>query len=280
MEKIKLKDIIPYFLMFPAILIGILAMISYGVSSSIWIQNIIIWIVGSILGCVYIMKTKQKQLSKIITPIVIIVLLIAPFWFNDIEGIHRWIQFGPFSFYVTSIFLPLLMIFLWKRLENKHYGYVTGLNFVVLVILLFQPDAGQVTAFACANTVLFWNKMNNRLLKLFNLTFTTAIVILTWIFLDDLAPVPYVEHILFLVKDMGEIWFIFGLMSLLLLLFPFLFYGKVTTISLTFGVYFLVMMLVTFFGHFPMPIMGYGISPVIGYIIAITYLNKINRFQN
>jgi cell division protein FtsW (lipid II flippase) len=277
MENIKLKDIIPYFLMFPAILIGMLAMISYGVSSSIWMQNIIIWIVGSILGCVYLTKTKQKQFGKMIGPIFMIVLLIAPFWFNRIEGIHRWIQIGPLNFYVASIFLPLLMIFLLKLLEKKHYRYVTGLNFVVQVILLFQPDAGQVTAFACAHTILFWNKMNNSLLKLFNLTFTTVIVILSWIFIDDLAAVPYVEHILFLVKDMGGIWFIFGLVSLLLLLIPFFFYGKVTTISLTFGVYFLVMMLVTFFGHFPMPIMGYGISPVIGYITAITYLNKINR---
>ena len=33
-------------------------------------------------------------------------------------------------------------------------------------------------------------------------------------------------------------------------------------------------MIVTLVGHFPMPIMGYGISPIIGYLIAITWLNK------
>lgn len=279
MKKIKLKDTISYFLMFPAILIGMLAMISYDVSLSIWMQNIIIWMVGSILGCVFLTKTKQIQFSKLIArrPIIMIALLIAPFWFNGLDGIHRWILIGPLNFYVASIVLPLLLINLWKLLENKHYVYIVGLNFVALIILLFQPDAGQVTAFACATTLLLWHKMNNKLLKLCNLIFTTTIVILSWIFLDDLAAVPYVEHILFIVKDMGIKWFIFGLMSLLLLLFPFFFNGNRTTISLTLGVYFLVMMLVTFFGHFPMPIMGYGISPIIGYIIAITYLNKINR---
>ena len=35
-----------------------------------------------------------------------------------------------------------------------------------------------------------------------------------------------------------------------------------------------MMMFVTFLGNFPMPIMGYGISPIIGYIIAITWLNN------
>ncbi|MEH6938299.1 hypothetical protein V7056_10605 [Bacillus sp. JJ664] len=279
MKKIKLKDIIPYLLMFPALLIGILAMVTYGVSSSIWIQNIIIWIVGSILGFVFLTKTKHKQYGKLIDqrPIIIIALLIAPFWFNGLDGIHRWIQFGPLNFYIASIVLPLLLIYLWKLVGNKQYVYAIGLNFVVLVVLFLHPDAGQVTAFACATSILLWHKMNINLLNLCNLTITTTIVIMSWIFLDDLAAVPYVEHILFLVKDMGVMWFIFGLMSLLLLLFPFFFNGKRTTISLTLGVYFLVMMLVTFFGHFPMPIMGYGISPIIGYIIAISYLNKINR---
>lgn len=276
MGKRKLKNIIPYFFMCPAIFIGMIAMRSYGVSSSIWIQNIIIWILGSILGFVFFTNTKQNQFSKMIGP-TIIVLLIVPFWFNGTDGIHRWIQIGPLNFYVASIFLPILLIYLWKRLGNKHYIYVTGLNFVVLAILLFQPDAGQVTAFACATTILFWNKLNNKLLNLLNLTINTTTVILSWIFLDDLAAVPYVEHIIFLVKDMGVFWFILGLLSLLLLLFPFFFYRKVTTISLTLGIYFLVMMFVTFFGHFPMPIMGYGISPIIGYLIAVTYLNKINR---
>ncbi|GGI14847.1 hypothetical protein [Gottfriedia solisilvae] len=279
MEKIKLKDIIPYFLMFPAILVGILAMISNGVSSSVWMQNIIIWIVGSILGCVFLTKTKHKQYDKLIDrrPIIIIALLIAPFWFDGFDGIHRWIQFGPLSFYIASIVLPLLLIYLWKLVGNKQYVYVIGLNFIVLVILLLQPDAGQVTAFACATSILLWHKMNNKLLELFNLIMTTTIVILSWIFIDDLAPVPYVEDILFLVKDMGVTWFVIGLMSLILLLFPFFFNGKKSTMSLTLGVYFLVMMIVTFFGHFPMPIMGYGISPLIGYLVAITSLNKIKR---
>ena len=49
----NLKDDISYFLMLPAIFIGTLAMVSYGVTSSIWIQNIIIWLIGTVLGSVY-----------------------------------------------------------------------------------------------------------------------------------------------------------------------------------------------------------------------------------
>ena len=99
-------------------------------------------------------------------------------------------------------------------------------------------------------------------------------MLFAWVFLDDLAPVPYVEQIIFLVADLGIVWFILGVLSLLLLLGPFFFYGKKNIISLSLGVYYLMVMIVTLFGNFPMPIMGYGISPVIGYFIAITWLNN------
>ncbi|MGF6952286.1 cell division protein FtsW (lipid II flippase) [Neobacillus sp. B4I6] len=100
----------------PAIFIGTLAMISYGVTSSIWIQNIIIWILGTFLGSVFLIRTKGKNLSKgnFSHNIIIIALLVLPFWFNDLDGVHRWLSFGPINLYIASIILPLLIIHLWK----------------------------------------------------------------------------------------------------------------------------------------------------------------------
>ena len=57
----NLKGIISYFLMLPAIFIGTFAMESYGVTSSIWIQNIVIWILGTILGFVFILETRGEK---------------------------------------------------------------------------------------------------------------------------------------------------------------------------------------------------------------------------
>jgi cell division protein FtsW (lipid II flippase) len=270
------KDIISYFLMFPAIFIGTLAMQSYGVTSSIWIQNIIIWILGTVLGSVFLIRTKEKKLSigNFSHTNIIIALLVLPFWFNDLDGVHRWLSFGPINLYIASIILPLLIIHLWKLALNNRERHVIGLTFITLVILLFHPDAGQLTAFACATAITLWKKICNRMIKLLSITLTATLCIVSWVFLDNLAPVPYVEHIIFLVADLGNVWFILGILSLILLLSPFFFYGKKNIISLSLGVYFLMMMIVTLFGNFPMPIMGYGTSPVIGYLIAITWLNK------
>ena len=69
---------------------------------------------------------------------------------------------------------------------------------------------------------------------------------MSWAFLDDLAPVPYVEHIIFLVVDLGTVWLFLGVLSLILLLSPFFLYSDKNIISLSLGVYFLMTMIVTF----------------------------------
>ena len=45
-------------------------------------------------------------------------------------------------------------------IKNRE-GYVLGLIFIVLIILLFQPDAGQLTAFAFATAIIVWKKISN-----------------------------------------------------------------------------------------------------------------------
>ena len=270
------KKVTPYFLMLPAIVIGMLAMISYGVASSIWIQNILIWLVGTVLGFVFLSRNKEKRSSKgdLIYSIVIVVLLVLPFGFNDLDGVHRWLTIGPINLYIASMILPLLIIHLWKLSLNNHERYAIGLIFITLLILLFHPDAGQLTAFACAAAIILWKTIRKWMIRILSIILTTALGVISWVALDDLAPVPYVEQIIFLVADLGIVWFILGVLSLLLLLSPFFFYGKKNIIFLSLGVYYLMVMIVTLFGNFPMPIMGYGISPVIGYFIAITWLNN------
>ena len=162
----------------------------------------------------------------LVIPLLLVALLVLPFWFNGLDGVHRWLSFGPINIYIASIILPLLIIHLWKLALNNREHYVIGLIFITLVILLFHPDAGQLTAFACATAIIFWNKINNWMIKLLSFTLTIALVYRIVVFLDDLAPVPYVEHIIFLVADLGNFWFILGVLSLILLLSPFFFYGK------------------------------------------------------
>ena len=281
MAKLHTQNFLPYFFMLPALLIGMITMISYGVGFTIWIQNLFIWIVGVRFCYVVLTKTNLKLLDRSPLSItsVLIIILIMPFWFNGIEGVHRWITFGPFHFYMASIILPMLIIYLWKLSKNKNILFSIGFIILIEGILIMQPDAGQLTAFACASTIILWRAIENSKGKYITLIILAIFVLASWMFLDHLAPVPYVEQIIFLVADMGSIFLLLGVVALLLLVYPFFIPWKKDTLAMALGLYFLMTILVTFLGNFPMPIMGYGISPIIGYLIAITALQKIKIEQ-
>lgn len=271
-----MKNLTSYLLMLPAILVGALAMISFGVASSVWIQQILIWFIGTVISAVYLIsyKNKKSREGNLVYILILLVLLILPFLFNDLDGVHRWLNLGPINLYIASIILPLLIILLWQIASNKREPYII----VTLLILLFQPDAGQLTAFAGVSVLLVWRSINNRLVIVLTTLVIALLVGFSWYFLDDLAPVPFVEQIIFLVADMGNVWLIIGILSLIMLLLPFFLYGRENIISLSLGIYFSLTMMVTFPGHFPMPVMGFGISPIIGYFIALTWLN-ISKYK-
>ena len=161
----------------------------------------------------FLLGTRIKiQVSEILViPLLLVALLVLPFWFNDLDGVHRWLSLGPVNLYIASIILPLLIIHLWKLSLNNREHYVIGLIFITLIILLFHPDAGQLTAFACASAIILWKTIRKRMIKILSIILTIAFGIISWVSLDDLAPVPYVEHIIFLVADLGNIWFILGM---------------------------------------------------------------------
>lgn len=282
MYTIKPKNILPYLLMIPALFIGTSTMISRGVTSSIWIQNILAWIITSIAGSLVIANGSKRNSGKepldfySIFSLFAIPLLMIPFLFNGIDGVHRWAAIGPIRFYIASIFLPLLIICLWNLLFRQRIVFVLAIAMIALILLLFHPDASQATAFAGATVVLLWTKVTNKLAKILYCAFSAVVCILVWVFLDSLSPVPYVEQILFWVAARGSIWLIAGVVSLLLLLLPFFLFNK-NTLSVSLGIYFLLTILATFLGNFPVPIMGYGISPILGYSIAVTLLTKYQK---
>ena len=76
-------------------------------------------------------------------------------------------KFGPINLYIASIVLPILIIHLWKLSLNNRELHAIGLSLITLIILLIHPDAGQLTAFACATAIIFWKSISHLILKIF-----------------------------------------------------------------------------------------------------------------
>jgi hypothetical protein len=89
----------------------------------------------------------------------------------------------------------------------------------VSLILALQPDASQTTAFIIPMVIILFTKANNDYFRYSLLGVSFLIIISTWIYMDKLPPVAYVEDIVKLVSEIGLLWFALGITSLVILPF-------------------------------------------------------------
>ena len=272
----KLMKYIPFITMLPAMIVGAVAMNLNNIPTSIYIQNILCFV---ILGVVYFFMQKSKhkihKTEPLVFIIISIVVLVFTFISSGIEGVHRWVSVGPIQLYVSVIVVPIIIINLWSLLQEGKTMIAIISIMCVSVILTLQPDASMMTAFSVSSIILSWNKIKN-FSRFLVTVFLSGLTVVTWIFLDGLEPVSYVEGIFKLVIDMGILGLILGVISLAVLIIPFLIFPpkKNKIVSICFGIYFIIILISNIFGNFPVPLMGYGISPIIGYFISIVWLTK------
>ena len=283
MEKIKNFRVwlyfIPIIVSLPSVIIGGIAMDVNNIPGIYIILNAACLIIGWIVSCFALsIKVKADKRGTYITMIMSLILVLYALTFIDsgVDSVHRWLSLGPISLYISSIFAPILIIGLWSLLEKNKY-LLAGANTVIVAAILFlQPDASQLTAFAIPMMIIFFIKSNKKIPTCFIIGILILFVIISWINLDILPPVIYVEDIVGMVMDMGIIWSVLGIAALILPPIPFFILptSKYRVVSACLGLYYAIFIVSTFFGNFPVPLMGYGISPIIGYLIAITWLLK------
>ena len=147
---------------------------------------------------------------------------------------------------------------------------------VVAVLLFLQPDASQLLAFSFPIIVLL---LKSKISKVITVAFSVVLFLLTlisWVKLDSLEPVNYTEGILALLYDVSVILYIIGIATLLWtpICFLALCQKRSRIICAGIAMYYWMMILATFMGNFPVPFMGYGLSPILGfYVLLIWFIN-------
>ncbi|WP_139840756.1 FtsW/RodA/SpoVE family cell cycle protein [Gottfriedia acidiceleris] len=276
----KLINLLPLVIVMPAMIVGVLAMINNQVSPSIYGQNIFISIVGGIISFLVLLRNQKstKKKTNIIVITCLLILFLLTFFDEGLLGVHRWIAIGPIRFNIALVLVPLLIIQLSSLMKSKQIWVTNCFILFFTLLLFFQPDASQLTAFTISISFLLLNMKKSKSIQILLLIVFILLLVLSWSHLDHLAPVSYVEDILSLVKDIGIGWLVIAIISLIILPMPFFLFPPESAklLSFSLGIYFTTSILSSFFGNFPVPIMGYGTSPFIGYFIAMTwYVNKI-----
>ncbi|WP_331654998.1 hypothetical protein [Anaerotignum sp.] len=275
----SIRKFIPTTIMIPAIAIGAFTMYQHHVPMGICIQNIACLVFMSLISMILFtgkISIFESSHRKFLLPICLF-LLVVTLVSQGMEGVHRWISIGFIRLNIAMIVIPIIFIELWYVLKTKGVNFAWVIAFLVILLLYFQPDASQLTGFALPLVVMLCLSVNGKVIRFFMISIFSMFIVLSWVFLDTLPPVAYVEGILKMAADVGLPWLISGILSLVALPIPFLLFPPKNEeiLSKCIGFYFAIVIISAFFGNFPVPLVGYGISPIVGYFISFMwYLNS------
>ncbi len=270
------RQFIPFLSALPSVLSGSLIMYICGTSINIYIQNIIYLILFSALAGTYISKKFViKQSVCYLITVINILLLFSSLIFNGISGVHRWVNIGPIALNIAFIAVPILLICIYIFSNSGHLQTCYSLILSIAVILFLQPDASMLTAFFMA-LIPFYRSNRNKFWK-YSWILLLILSGVSWIRTDTLEPVSYVEDILIIAINISWGYLFCFLFSFGVLLWPFFKRNnckQYREISTSLGLFFLCLIVSTLFGNFPVPLIGYGISPIIGYLASVSYVEK------
>ncbi|HYJ05087.1 MAG TPA: hypothetical protein VEX43_08135 [Chthoniobacterales bacterium] len=261
-------------------IVGALIMRQHDVPTSRWGLNLLGGAIAA-AGCAVFLARSRPMSRRAATVCACFAAgaLAATFTVTGSMGVHRWIPVGPLTIHVGAICLPLFIVALGvlDAFGGKLRWGPMLLALAVAILLWLQPDAAQATAFAAAVfTLLMANKHRARA------AWVTALVIAalagwTWTRHDPLSPVPYVEGIIGLARQSGPVWLVASIAALAVLPLPFFLgsSGSRSAFVRALGVYWCVCILAPLFGHFPVPLVGFGLSPIVGYFVALGSLSVV-----
>lgn len=254
--------------------LGIVGMIHENIPSVIWIQNVAFILLATIV-CFFVLRLRMKFNYKIIV-FVTIFLLGLTFIGPNIDGVHRWLRIPFFTLNIATIVIPITIVAFYRLIEEKQYVLSLMGTIVIAVFLFLQPDASQLLAFSLPMIVQL---LKSKISKVITTSFSIVLLLLTvksWIELDSLQPVNYTEGILTMVYDTSIVLYIIGIASLLWIPICFLVLCQKQSRNIFVGIttYYWMMIFATFVGNFPVPFMGFGLSPILGFYIFLIWFIK------
>ena len=249
-----------------AILLGAAAMAQADIPLGIWIRNPVAWFAAAALGP-FIASRGWFGIGAIVVAVIVISLsLVSP----GQEGVFRWVGAGPVQLNAAALVLPVAI-----AAFARARAWIAALSFVIIgAVIAHQPDISQLAGFAIASVILF--------AFAFGWKGALAALILGFALLayclrqpDPLLPVAHVEGILLLAFSQSQVLGIamaagLGLAAvspILRLRSP-----DVRWQALALSAYFGATSLAPLFGAYPVPLAGYGLSFVIGWVLGFAAL--------
>jgi hypothetical protein len=267
------------------IFLGTFASHLNGISLASFFPNII----GVALGAplIFLAQKNFGMVSKYIffITVVILILLGMSFLSPGDQGVHRWISIGSLHFNVAMACTPFLLYSIHYYFD-RNQAFAFTLMALISVIFILAPDAGEAISFAGgALTILILKKSLGKMVRVLGAGALSLAAVLAYLRPDPLLAVAQVERILHLIVETGFLGVLAVILSILCLFAPLLFAQlkliKNRERAIIFTVYFILNFAVTEIGNFPVPVIGAGMGPVLGWylLVALVLMPPDHQYQ-
>lgn len=257
-----------------AVASGCVAMSASGVASSSWLRTLVAWAVGGVVAALLARHARRRRVS-IGALVIASAALIATLFATPVEGVHRWLDLGPLHVNAAALFLPAAIVALAMTGLRRPVALTVAL--VTAIVLLLQPDASQLTAFAIAVSILVMRSGAGSRSKAIALLIAIGFSISGWLQPDPVQPVAEVERIFAMVLAVSPLLALFAGISLAAAaLAPLALSSRIARPerdgALALTAYLVAVSIAPFLGSFPVPLVGLGMSFPLGWWLGVAML--------
>jgi hypothetical protein len=195
------------------------------------------------------------------------VLLATALFGVSAEGATRWVRVAGLSLQISLVLLPPMLVSFARRRD-----FLSTLGVILAAVALaLQPDRAMAGVLASALAVLAMRRRDPWVMSALRIA---AIGFAATLLRPDTLPaVPYVDQILYTAFDVHALAGLAVVGGALLLVVPAIpglrHSGDACAV---FGIAWLGIVLAAALGNYPTPLVGYGASSVLGYVLSLAFL--------
>lgn len=246
----------------PAVALGVPAMIAGGVSPALWGQQIAAFVVFSLL--LALLSRCALRLPSGAAACLCLAALYAALFFPAVGGVRRWLDLGLYHVNAAMLVLPALL-WLLAGMDRPYPALIAA-----AAALCLQPDFSQLTALVLGTLPILWRKREHGYRFAAVLLILFALAVRCYAVPTALEPAAHSEGILAMLGGLSPVMRPAGWLALALIpgSFAIRFARGGETGALCLAAYYAAVLFFSLTGKYPVPFMGFGLSPIAGYALA------------
>ncbi|OYU70793.1 MAG: hypothetical protein CFE28_12790 [Alphaproteobacteria bacterium PA2] len=256
--------------------LGVFITVSQGAPLALGLRNFGAWGAGALLatGIAAVRWTGLQALVLRLSPVILLLTLFSA----DMQGVRRWVDLGPVHLNAAMLVLPSAVVALAGLAGKGPWPW--GPALVCGAILVAQPDASQVTSLAAASLVIVLLSPGRPAVRAAVVLTGLVLTAMAWTRRDPLPPVPEVEGVISLAFAYSPLLGVVASGLLLaVVVWPLMALrsGEARLGAAALSALLAGWVLTPFVGAYPVPLLGLGMSPILGVWLGVGMLARQAR---